>query len=62
VTLDAFGASLVRAARAFHTPEIWRRIQANGMRCDVGWNRPAKQYAELYRKIDDEQRRAPPPS
>jgi len=61
-TLDAFEAALARAAGAFQSPAAWRRIQENGMRSDVGWNRPAKRYADLYRTIDGERRGRPPAS
>jgi starch synthase len=31
--------------------KAWERLQINGMRSDVGWKRPAKRYAELYRNL-----------
>ena len=30
---------------------LWRRLQARAMATDVGWTRPAKQYAALYRAL-----------
>ena len=59
VTLPAFEAALMRALDAFQNSAVWRRIQQNGMRSDVGWTRPAKRYAELYRRVDGERRRQP---
>jgi starch synthase len=29
--------------------DSWRRVQQNGMAVEVGWSRPAKRYAQLYR-------------
>ena len=42
-----------RAARSRcgATPAAWRRLQARAMATDVGWRRPAKQYAALYREL-----------
>jgi starch synthase len=37
-------------------PKTWRRLQAHAMATDVGWSRPAKQYAALFR--DAAQQRA----
>ena len=44
---DAF----VRAKGLWRDRDAWRRIQLNGMGADVGWTRPARQYASLYRSI-----------
>ena len=62
VTLSAFEDGLKRARDAFQSQADWRRIQQNGMRSDVGWTRPAKRYAELYRRVDGERRGQPPAS
>jgi starch synthase len=32
-------------------PEIWRRLQENGMKQDWSWTRPAKEYLKLYKKL-----------
>ncbi|MDP2963959.1 MAG: glycogen synthase GlgA [Sulfurimicrobium sp.] len=32
-------------------PDIWRKIQANGMRRDFSWNRSAEEYMALYEMI-----------
>jgi starch synthase len=46
----AFDAALARAQGLFRTPGVWKRMQLNGMRCDVSWRRPAKLYAQLFRE------------
>jgi len=30
---------------------LWRRLQSRAMATDVGWNRPAKRYAALFRDL-----------
>jgi starch synthase len=50
-TAPALEGALARAATAFANGNLWRRIQENGMRGDVGWTLPAARYAELYRTI-----------
>ena len=51
VTVDALGAMIARAARAYQNNAIWRRLQERGMATDVGWGRPALQYADLYKAL-----------
>lgn len=43
---DAFA----RAHRAFREPALWRRLQANGMARDFGWQDSALQYLDVYQK------------
>jgi starch synthase len=43
--------SLYEALYCYNEPEIWRRIQTNGMRADNSWRRAAHKYVELYREI-----------
>ncbi len=50
-TRDALEAAIKRAARLWHQPKAWARMQRNAMACDVGWARPARRYAELYREL-----------
>lgn len=38
-----------RAKSLWSDQESWRRLQRNGMAAEVGWSRPARQYAHLYR-------------
>jgi len=40
-----------RAAALKRDAPLWRRLQARAMATDVGWTRPAKQYAALYRAL-----------
>ena len=42
----------IREALYFYTqPEIWKRIQVNGMRVDNSWEAAAQKYLELYRAV-----------
>ncbi len=49
-TVESFQGALEYALDLFRTPEKWRRIQRNGMRCDFSWEKSAQQYAELYER------------
>jgi starch synthase len=40
-----------RAVSLKRDAALWRRLQARAMATDVGWTRPAKQYAALYRAL-----------
>ncbi len=40
--------ALQRAMQAWRQPAQWRRIQANGMARDFGWERSAAQYVRVY--------------
>jgi len=51
VTLDALKAALRRIAELWSDQPTWRRLQDNGMRTDVSWAGPAKQYASLYAEL-----------
>ncbi|WP_294540237.1 glycogen synthase GlgA [uncultured Rhodoblastus sp.] len=51
VAADALAAALRKAAGIFANPALWRQIQLNGMKSDVGWTQPARTYANLFRKI-----------
>ena len=50
VTLGALELAIGRAAAVWRDKDAWRRMQANAMRAEVGWERPARRYAELYRQ------------
>jgi starch synthase len=54
VTREGLEHALGRAASIWRRPEAWRRLQMNGMAAEVGWDRPAGRYAELYRELTDE--------
>ena len=47
---DAAGLedALVRALAAWKQPQQWRRLQANGMARDFGWEDSALQYVDMY--------------
>jgi starch synthase len=49
VALSPFTDAIDRAKALWRDRQAWRRLQGNGMRADVSWRRPAKQYADLYR-------------
>jgi starch synthase len=51
VTAEALMATLHRALRCHRDPALWRAIQKRGMAADVSWQRPAAQYAALYRAL-----------
>jgi starch synthase len=40
--------SVERAVNTFKQKEIWKKIQANGMKQDFSWKRSAEKYLELY--------------
>jgi len=52
--VEANGTALVRtiqrAIDLFHQPDIWRKIQRNGMAQDFSWEHSAQKYIELYHK------------
>ena len=51
VTREGLENALVRACALWANRKAWRAIQKNGMALEVGWDRPATEYAELYREI-----------
>jgi starch synthase len=44
---DLFEA-IERAVSAWKKPTIWRALQRNGMRRNLGWDRSADRYVETY--------------
>lgn len=44
-------ASIRRAINCYHNPKVWRKIQRNGMRLDLGWNQSANAYLQVYRSL-----------
>jgi starch synthase len=50
-SVPALEAAISHAIALHRDPPAWRRIQANGMACDVSWTDPAHQYARLFRKL-----------
>jgi starch synthase len=49
-------AVIMRVLAMWRQPDLWRRLQRNAMMTDVGWRRPAAQYAALYRELVGEVR------
>jgi starch synthase len=48
VSRDMLEVAISRAQALWRNPKDWRRMQANGMRSEVGWSRPARHYAGIY--------------
>jgi starch synthase len=51
VSAEMLEAAIRRAAALKRSPEIWQRLQRNGMATDVSWRDPARRYAALYREL-----------
>jgi starch synthase len=51
VSRDTLSIAIDRTAALWRSPSVWRRIQTRAMATDVGWSRPAKRYAALYREL-----------
>jgi starch synthase len=49
VTLSGATDAFARAKSLWRDMNAWRGLQLNGMATDVGWSRPARHYASLYR-------------
>jgi starch synthase len=54
VTSDTLSGAIAHTAELFGDRDVWKRMQANGMRTDVSWRGPARRYAALYRAISAE--------
>ncbi|MFA6107014.1 MAG: glycogen/starch synthase [Patescibacteria group bacterium] len=49
---EAFVKTLIKALKTYYEmPGQWKKIQANGMKRDFSWNKPAKEYLKLYKKL-----------
>jgi starch synthase len=46
-----FLAAIQKAARVYRMPQIWRRIQTNGMSMDFSWEKAARSYLSLYQEL-----------
>jgi starch synthase len=42
-------SAIVRTVAIWLCQPMWKRLQRNGMKTDVGWTRSARQYVEVYR-------------
>jgi starch synthase len=51
ITQRGLEHAIARTARLWQRPKAWAAMQRNAMRADVGWNRPAGEYAALYRSL-----------
>jgi len=51
VTREALTLTLERAVALYRDRATWRRLQQHAMAAEVGWRRPAGQYAALYREL-----------
>ena len=49
---DMLGATC-RALDAYTDHAVWARLMTNGMTTDFSWNRPAGEYMELYRSLQN---------
>ena len=45
---DRFLERIYEALFAYADPEVWRKIQRNGMAIDNSWENAARNYVELY--------------
>jgi starch synthase len=51
VTREALALTLERAVALWRDSATWRKLQQHAMAADVGWKRPARQYAALFREL-----------
>lgn len=51
VTTAGLEHAVARTARLWQQPKAWARTQRNAMRGDYGWDKPAAEYAALYRSL-----------
>jgi len=51
VTDLMLSSAIARAGDLWRDKAVWSRMQQNGMAADVGWSRPARHYAALYRSL-----------
>jgi len=51
VTRENLELAIGRALELHHHRDAWHGMQVRGMATDVGWGRPAKRYAALYREL-----------
>ncbi len=50
---DALIEAIREAVKLYENPEKMRICQVNAMKSDYSWNRSAKEYIELYRKVKE---------
>jgi starch synthase len=44
-------SSIQRALAYYGNTRVWRKIQRNGMKLDLGWDQSAKAYLDVYAKV-----------
>jgi starch synthase len=50
-TASTVASTLLQSLQIYQKESIWREIQVRGMLRDFSWNKPARQYLELYQKL-----------
>jgi starch synthase len=53
VSYDALVHALRRTVALHAQPELWTRLQKNGMRQDYGWTESGRLYARLFRSLQE---------
>jgi starch synthase len=53
VTTEGLRHAIRRAIEVYQSPELWQRLQTQGMSARFSWERSAGQYAGLYRRLVD---------
>jgi starch synthase len=48
---EALLAAIGAALRTFAEPAQWRRLQQNGMKKDYSWDRSAREYVKVYKRV-----------
>lgn len=51
VTREALEGAIHAACTLWRRPDLWRAMQTNAMKAEVGWSAPARLYADLFRAI-----------
>ena len=52
VGVDGLGSAVRRAVTVWRDRAAWGGLQRNAMRTEVGWERPARRYAAVYREVE----------
>ena len=47
----AFLTAIKQGIELFQDAKAWKKLMANGMQADFSWDRSAKRYVEIYRKL-----------
>ena len=51
ISANALMESIRRAVDCYRRPQVWRKIQHNGMRSELGWEHSARAYLDLYNSL-----------